>query len=84
MTELPADDYAVRADMLRLLNAFGNPDATAFDKALDNIIENGNAREVLSYLTGTTYGLFVCFHGFKPTADLLKRELDVAEEMSKL
>lgn len=80
----PDDDYHVRADMLRLLDAFGSDDPTEIDVTLDAVLQAGDIRGVLSYLLGTTYGLFACFHGVEPTRDLIKRELAVAEDMEKL
>lgn len=80
----PGDDYHVRADMLRLLDAFGSDDPFDLDATLDDVVQSGDVKKVLSYLLGTTYGLFACFHGVEPTRDLIKRELAVAEDMEKL
>lgn len=80
----PTDDYHARADMLRLLDAFGSDDPHDLDATLDAVLQAGDVKKVLSYLLGTTYGLFVCTHGLEPTRDLIKRELAMAEDMEEL
>ena len=84
MSSTPDDDYSVRADMLRLLDAFGSDDPIEVDATIDAVLQAGDVQGVLRYLLGTTYGLFACFHGVEPTRDLIKRELAVAEDMERL
>lgn len=84
MSSTPDDDCTARADMLRLLNAFGSDDPFEVEATIDAVLQTGDVQGVLRYLLGTTYGLFVCAHGLEPTRDLIKRELVVAEDMEKL
>lgn len=80
----PPDDYTVRADMLRLLDAFGSDDPDDLTATLEDVIQTGDVRKVLCYLLGTTYGLFVTTHGLQPTRDIIRRELAVAEGLEAL
>jgi hypothetical protein len=85
--QIPSDEeYRARAAMLRLLNTFGNDDQAAFVTTLDAVMktDDQHIREVLSYLAGTTYGLFMVVHGLEITRAVIQRELNTAEDLAGL